>query len=120
MKGPTVEAEHEENPRSGSDKKPSMLKTGTAKKNLAESSCSSVLDSIRPPVKVGGPHPYGWKDIWLKVLIPLQSLMSCFLEPPENRQAAAGAIEGLWQELLPSVSQRFSYLLCLTSCCPSG
>ena len=31
--------------------------------------------------------------------------MSCFLEPPENRQAAAGAIEGLWQGLLSTIAQ---------------
>ena len=38
----------------GSDNKPSMLDMGTAKTNLAESSCSSVSDSKRPLVKVGG------------------------------------------------------------------
>ena len=27
-----------------------------------------------------------------KILIPLQSLISCFLEPPANRQAALGAL----------------------------
>jgi len=48
-----------------SDKKSSVLETGTAKTNLAESSCGSVSDSRRPPVKVGGPCSYGWKDIWL-------------------------------------------------------
>jgi len=47
------------------DKKPSMLETRTAKANLAECSCGSVSDSRRAPVKVGGPHSYGWKDIWL-------------------------------------------------------
>ena len=50
---------------SGSDKKPSVLETMTAKTNLAESSRCSDSDSRRPPVKVGGPLPYGWKDIWL-------------------------------------------------------
>ena len=35
----------------------------------------------RPPIKVGGPHSYGWKDMPNKILIPLQSLISCFLEP---------------------------------------
>ena len=49
----------------GSDKKPSVLETGTVKINLAESSHSSVSDSRRPPGKVGGPGSYGWKDIWL-------------------------------------------------------
>ena len=42
---------------SENDKKPSMLETGTAKINPAESSCSSVSDSRRPPVKVGSPRP---------------------------------------------------------------
>ena len=32
-----------------------------------------------------------------KILIPLQFLFSCFLEPPVNRQAAMGAIEELWK-----------------------
>ena len=32
-----------------------------------------------------------------KILIPLQSLISCFLEPPANRQVAVGAVEGLWR-----------------------
>ena len=32
-----------------------------------------------------------------KTLIPLQSLFSCFLEPPANRWAAVGAAEGLWR-----------------------
>ena len=50
---------------SGSDKKPNVLETGTTRTNSAESSRGSVSDSRRPPVKVGGPHPYVWKDIWL-------------------------------------------------------
>ena len=60
-----MEAEHEENADRESDKKASVLEIGTAKMNSAESSCGSVSDSRRPPVKVGGPHSYGWKDIWL-------------------------------------------------------
>ena len=116
MKGPTVEAEYEENPAQWKCQEAQRAGNRDNKTNLAESSHDSVSDSRRPPVKVGGPHPYGWKDIWLKILIPLQCLMSCFLEPPENRQAAVGAVEGLWQGLLPGVS----YLLCLSGCCPSG
>ena len=46
-----------------------------------------------------------------KILIPLLSLVSCFLKPPMNRQAAVGATEGLWQGLLLSVSQRLHSLL---------
>ena len=45
------------------DKKPTVLETGTAKSNSAESSCGS--DSRRPSVSLGSPHSYGWKDIWL-------------------------------------------------------
>ena len=56
-----------------------------------------------------------------KILIPLQSLISYFLEPPANRQTVAvGETEGLWQGLLPSVSGRLHYLLRPSSCCPSG
>ena len=47
------------------DKKHSVLETGRAKTNSVESSHCSVSDSRRPPVKVGGPHSYGWKDIRL-------------------------------------------------------
>ena len=50
---------------SGNDKKPSVLETGTAKANSAECSCGLVSDYRRAPVKVGGPHSYGWKDTWL-------------------------------------------------------
>ena len=35
-----------------------------------------------------------------KILIPLQSLVSYFLEPPTNRRATVGAVDGLWQGLL--------------------
>ena len=37
-----------------------------------------------------------------KILIPLQSLISCFLEPPANRPMAVGAIEGLWRGYSPA------------------
>ena len=50
---------------SGSDKKPSMLETVTAKINSAESSRGSVSDSRRPLVRVGSPCHYSWKDIQL-------------------------------------------------------
>ena len=55
-----------------------------------------------------------------KILIPLQSLVSWFPEPPANRQAAVGAMEGLWKGLLLSVSQRLHCLLGPTISCPSG
>ena len=38
----------------------------------------------RPLVKVGGPRSHGWKDMANKTLIPLQSLISCFLEPTQT------------------------------------
>ena len=50
------------NQHRGNDKKPSILETGKMKTNSAESSHGSVSDSRRSPVKVGGPHSYGWKD----------------------------------------------------------
>ena len=63
VKAPTVEAELKKAQSSGSDKKPSVLETGTTKANSAEMSHSS--GSRRPPIKVGGPHSYGWRDIFL-------------------------------------------------------
>ena len=36
-----------------------------------------------------------------KILIPLQSFVSCFLESPVNKRLAVEAIEGLWQGLPP-------------------
>ena len=98
VKPPIVEAEKRrkssarEVPRG-----PSCWRPGEWKTNSAESSRSSASDSRRPPVKVGGPCFYGWRDMPNKILIPLQSFLSCFLEPPANRQAAVGAIEGLWR-----------------------
>ena len=46
-----------------------------------------------------------------KILIPLQSLISCFLEPPANRPMAVGAIEGLWRGYSP-VCLKGSIILC--------
>ena len=51
-----------------------------------------VSDSRRSPVKVRGPRSYCWRDMPNEILIPLQSLISCFLEPPANRRAAGGTI----------------------------
>ena len=76
------------------------------------------------PIQKSQLEVYG-KDLWLEghmantILIPLQSLVSCFLKPPANRWAAVGKIEGLWQGLLLSVSWRLHYLLCPSSCCSS-
>ena len=49
---------------------------------------------------------YVWRYMPNKILIPLQSLISCFLEPPVNRWAAVGSIEGLWR--------------CYSLVCPKG
>ena len=40
-----------------------------------------------------------------KILIPLQSLVSYFFEPPSKRGATVGTIEGLWQGLLSTIAQ---------------
>ena len=61
--------------RRGSEKKPGVLETRTAKTSSAESSNSSVSHSRGPPVKVGGPRPCGWKDMGLKILILLRALI---------------------------------------------
>ena len=53
--------------------------------NSAESPRGSASDSRRPPVKVGGPRSYGWRDMPNEILTPLQSLVSHFLEPPTPR-----------------------------------
>ena len=52
----------------------------------------------RPPIKVGGPHSYGWKGICLTksyFLYNLSFLVS--LNPPTNRKVEVGATEGLWR-----------------------
>ena len=77
--------------------RPIVLETGTVKNELSRNSRGSVSDSRRPLVKVGGPRSYGWRDMPNKILIPLQSFLSCFLESPANRWVAVGAIEGLWR-----------------------
>ena len=81
-------------PRLQKAKKPSAgedwscWKPGQQKTNSAGSSRSPVSDSRRPLAKVRGPRSYCWRDMPNEILIPLQSLISCFLEPPVNRQAA--------------------------------
>ena len=40
---------------------------------------------------------YVSRDMRNKILIPLQSLISSFLEPLVNRRAAVGSTEGLWR-----------------------
>ena len=41
-----------------------------------------------------------------ETLIPLQSLVSCFVEPPRNRRVAAGAIEGDSGEVAPQYAPK--------------
>ena len=60
-----VETEHEGNLAQWKWQEAQRAGNRDNKTNLAESSHDSVSDSRRPPVKVGGPHPYGWKDVWL-------------------------------------------------------
>ena len=55
-----------------------------------------------------------------EILIPLQSLVSCFLKPPMNRLTTVVAIEELWQGILLSVSQKLPYLLGPNRCFQSG
>jgi len=88
-----VEAECEGNPAQGKAHRAGNW--DSEKQTL--SSCGSVSDSRRPPVKVGGPRSYGLRDLPTEILIPLQSLVSCFLEPPLNRRAAVGTIGGPWR-----------------------
>ena len=81
-----------------SDKKPSMLATRPAKANVAESSRDSVSDSRRPPVTLGDPCSYSWKDTWLTkspFLYNLSFLVSS--NPLWTGEWQLGAIEGLWR-----------------------
>ena len=55
-----------------------------------------------------------------RILIALQSLISCFLEPPANRRVAVGTIEGPLQELLPSVSQSSTVCCALVAIAQAG
>ena len=75
---PAEEAELEENPAQGKAHRAGNW--GSEKQNSAESPRGSASDSRRPPVKVGGPRSYGWRDMPNKILIPLRSLFSCFLD----------------------------------------
>ena len=66
--------------------------------NSAESSRGPVSDSRRPPVKVRGPHSYGWRDLYT-----LSFLVSSNLPRTGGRQ---GAQLGTLERLLLSMSQR--------------
>ena len=88
---PAMEAEGEETQQGEG---PSCWIPGQRKTNSAERSRGPVSDPRRPPIKVRGPH---WRDMPNEILIPLQSLLSCCLEPPANRRVAGGTTEGLWR-----------------------
>ena len=72
--------------------RPIVLETGTV-----ESPHGPVSDPRRPLVKVRRPRSSGLRDMPNEILIPLQSLVSCSLKPPANRQVAGGTTEGLWR-----------------------
>ena len=63
-KAPAVEVEHEENPVQGSDKKTRVLETDI-KNKLGRKHTRLSVRFQKPFDCVGGPHSYGWKDIWL-------------------------------------------------------
>ena len=125
-KAPAAEAEHED-PAQG--KWQEVQNTGNRKPaqwatNSAESSRGSASDWRRPLVKVGGLTPMaGRTHAQQNLTVPLQSLVSCFLEAPTphpmNGWAAAGAVEGLWQGLPLSVFWRLHHPLCFSSCYPN-
>ena len=92
MKASTVEAEHEENPvqekgqkshcAGNRDSKNKQQKAHTAQSQTPETTGSGRKSSL----------------LWLeghmanKILISLQTLVSCFLKPSANRQAVVGAL----------------------------
>ena len=90
----TTSAEIKENP---AQRKDHHAGNQGSENKLSRKPMRLSSDSRRPPVKVGGPRSYGWRDMPNQILTPLESLLSCFLEPPTNRRVAVGAIEGLWR-----------------------
>ena len=109
-----------------SDKKPSVPETRTTKNKLSRK--LTQLSLIPEDRQLRTESSLLWLEGCMpnKILIPLQSLISCFLELPPptpppctSGLPAVGATEGLWQRLLLSVSQRLYYLLGPSTCCPS-
>ena len=103
----------------GSDKKPSMLETGSENqfgRKLMQLSlrCQKTSGWGRKssPLCLEG-------NMANKILIPLQSRISCFLEPPSHGQAAVGSIEGLWRGYSP-VCPKGSTILCTLVVLPKG
>ena len=90
---------------SGNDKKPSMLETGTEKINLAESSRGCLR--FQKTSSWGRNSSLLWLEGHMtnKILIPLQSLVSCFLKPPVSRRVAVGTTEGSGSGYLVAVAQ---------------
>ena len=64
-KAPTVEAEREENPAQGKRQEAQCAGNRNSEKLTQQKAHVAVSDSRRPPVKVGGPRCYGWRDICL-------------------------------------------------------
>ena len=84
-KAPKVEAECEENPAQGKTRGPACWKLREQKQTQqkAHVAQSQIPEDLQLRLEVlnhmaGGTYPN-------KILIPLQSLISCFLEPPMNR-----------------------------------
>ena len=109
---PVAEAEHKENPAQWKGKEAQPAGNRDSKNKLSrklmrlslrfqETSCSGRNPSF---LCLEG-------HMANKILIPLQSLISCFLEPPANRPMAVGAIEGLWKGYSP-VCLKGSIILC--------
>ena len=59
-----VEAEHEENLVQWT-RQAQHAGNQDSKNKLGRKLTQLISDSRRPPVKAGGPHSYGWKDIRL-------------------------------------------------------
>ena len=107
VKAPAVEAEGEENPAQWKWQEAQRAENWDSKNKLGQKPMQLNLRFQKT---------FGWgrksSPLWLeghmsnKILIPLQSLISCFLKPHANRRVAVYATEGLWQRLL-------------SSCCPS-
>ena len=70
-----AETESEKNPPQWKWQEAQGAGSQGAKTNLAESLHGSVSSSRRPPVKVGSPCSYGWKEVWLRKSLFLYNLL---------------------------------------------
>ena len=55
-----------------------------------------------------------------RILIPLQSLLSCFSETPTDRRAAVGATEELWSGYSPVCPEGFTICCALVTVAQAG